>query len=130
MNYLTKFRKKLFIRKEFKKYFIRKELKKYFISRGFKSELNFKYLDVLVDALMKGSGVAHTDFLNSQKNVLEHNKNLLYEDIKVVIEKHYKDKSIFLEKENLRLKSEVKQKEDKLNKLRTKVSQTVYSSIG
>jgi len=105
-----------------KKWFIKRELKnKYKLLE----RKNKQYLNVLVNALMRGSEISHKQVLLEQQAVTEDNNKTFYKDIQTLIENHYKDETKKLKRENKKLEHEKKQKDKKLAELRQKVRQTV-----
>jgi len=105
-----------------KKRYIRKELKEKF---SFYSKKNKQRLDQLTESLFRASQVVKAELIETEKKKLEHENELLLNDIKTVIEKHYKDREVKLQKDNEKLERKLKEKDKKLSDIKNKVAETV-----
>lgn len=112
-----------------KKRYIRNEIKGKFKSLGKElNKHNREYINHLTNSLFKGSMAVKAMVLNAEREAIEHENELLYGDIKAVIEKHYKEREEKLKKENEKLTRELKEKSKKINQIKTKITQTVSSN--
>lgn len=91
---------KEYILNYFKKRTIRKELISCFKMYNKKSN---KRLEILTEALFKASQVVKAELVEKELKNVERENEILFNDIKTVIEKHYKDRENKLIKENQNL---------------------------
>lgn len=112
-----------------KKRYIRNEIKGKFKSLGKDlNRHNREYIDHLTNSLFKGSMTVKAMVLNAEREAIEHENELLYGDIKAVIEKHYKEREEKLKHENDKLMRELKEKNKKINQIKSKITETVSSN--
>lgn len=112
-----------------KKRYIRNEITAKFKSLGKDlNKHNREYINCLTNSLFKGSIAIKSMVLNAEREAIEHENELLYGDIKMVIEKHYKEREEKQKKENQKLMGELKEKDKKINQIKSKITETVSSN--
>jgi len=124
MKMLKKIRQ--FIADFLKKRYIRKELESNF--EYYNKDMNKRNrdrLDVLTNSLFHSSKITKTEVLDAERKRLEHQNELLFGDIKNVIDKHYKDREETLKTENSKLERKLIEKEKTINKIKEKISTVV-----
>jgi hypothetical protein len=109
-----------------KKRYIRGEIKKKFGMVGKAiTKRNNEYIEHLTNSLFKASQIVKAEVIEADWKKLEHENKQLFEEVKAVIEKHYGERVEKLQKENEKLSDKVKEKDKKLNELKSKVVKTV-----
>jgi hypothetical protein len=112
-----------------KKRYIRNEIKGKFKSLGKElNKHNREYINHLTNSLFKSSIGVKAMVLNAEREAIEYEDELLYGDIKAVIEKHYNEREEKLKKENEKLARELKEKNKKINQIKSKITETVSSN--
>lgn len=126
MNYLKKI-KEFFI-DFFKKRYIRRELKSKFETHQIvMNKRNNDKLSMLTDSLFRASKIVKFEILEIERKRIENENELLFNDIKKVIDKHYKDREEALTKENEKLNKQLKLKNDEINEIKEKISTVAKS---
>ena len=113
----------------FKKKYIRKELKLKF--KHYKKDTNKhnrERLDLLTDSLFRASKIVKKEILENERKCLENENELLFGDIKNIIDKHYKDREDSLKKENIKLEKKIVEKDKVINKIKEKISTVANSN--
>jgi hypothetical protein len=106
----------------FKKKIIRQELNKFF---KMYQKKNNKRLNLLTEALFKASQVIKAELIEKEFKNVERENEILFNDIKTVIEKHYKDRENKLIKENQNLEKKLKEKDRKINDIKVKITDSI-----
>lgn len=120
MNILNKI--KVFIGDFLKKRYIRKELDFKFDNHQIvMNKRNSEKLSMLTESLFRASKIIGVEVLEAERKRLENENVKLFDDIKKVIDKHYKDREETLKKENEKLNRELKKKDKKINEIKEKI---------
>ncbi len=106
----------------FKKKIIHQELNKFF---KMYQKKNNKRLNLLTEALFKASQVIKAELIEKEFKNVERENEILFNDIKTVIEKHYKDRENKLIKENQNLEKKLKEKDRKINDIKVKITDSI-----
>jgi len=105
-------------------------------NKGYRNK-NKNYLNLLTESLFKASKIVKTNVLDAEKKKIERQNELLnvfsffslYDDIKSVIEKHYKDRETKLKQENLKLELKLKEKDRKINKIKEDIKDNINNIV-
>lgn len=117
MNKLNKIKKN--VDDFFKKRYIQKELKSKFSNMG--KQQNNEEINLLTDSLFRASKIIDVEVQVAEKKRSENKNKLLFDDIKKIIDKHYKNREESLKKENEKLSRQLKFKDKKINEIREKI---------
>lgn len=127
MNILEKV--KQFIGDFLKKRYIRKELKSKFDNHQIvMNKRNGDKLNMLTESLFRASKIVKLEVLEAERKRLENENEILFDDIKKVIDKHYKDREETLKKENEKLNKQLKLKDKTIDSIKKKISTVANSN--
>lgn len=77
---------------------------------------------MLTEALFKSSKIVRNEMIWKERKMLEFENEILFSDIKSLIDKHYSEVEESLKKENVNLNNKLKEKDNTIKKIKEKIS--------